>query len=692
MTAVVQATCPGCKKVLRLPADWINQSLRCKHCGMVVQAKPKASRSNLPPVGLNSNAPIKSTAVPVSEDRKKPAEPPMKAVPPSPARENYVQASEAVPTGLDNPNFADLDDPDEEPAHARFHKPGRPHRRFRAGALIVSLLALMGTGVAVSWAIKHRSLDGNGTGGGGDGSPATLKGKGGAGSTNLVFPRRAFIVSVNNYLYANPVNHGVTGKGKSPLLERLRSGLHIPSGQIAELSDAAPGATAKPPLKAVIESNLAKFLGECRPQDRALVFFIGHAVEKDDQVYLMPIEGEVDEKETLIPLTWLYERLEKSPARQKVLVLDVARLNLARGLERPGSGPVGEKLDAALQNPPAGVQVWSACVKGQYSYEFEDGGMNDGLFSHSIQQVFNRGLGGVIQKPEDAMPLTALMNDVNRTIKGELEAYGLSQTSRLSGQVDAADRSEETDETEPAEVVVEVPRSIAEGAATRSQVATILKDIAVPPIKAAQEDMVLKFETLPPFSRKIMEDYGAVGGTSPLREAVEAARDLLQKLNTSDEMRLQEEFRVPANETAFKTEMTNKGKGVAHLIGKLQGVLDDLKSPDIAKLRSKEPKRWQANYDYMVARVEAEIAYLFEYASMLGKLKKELPPRDPAIHNGWRLASQPELEGDRTGQTLAKDANKILDKIIKNNPGTPWAVLAKRDKLTALGLKFVPTK
>src|SRR5262249_19772768 len=161
----------------------------------------------------------------------------------------------------------------------------------------------------------------------------------------------------------------------------------------------------KPPLKPVIEENIAKFLGECRSQDRAMLLFIGYAVEKEDQVYLMSIEGEADNKDTLIPLTWVYQQMAKCPARQKVLVLDVSRLNLARGLERPGSGPMGEKLDALLQNPPAGVQVWSACTKDQYSYEFEDGTMNDGLFSHSIQQALSRGLGGVIQKPEDPIPL-----------------------------------------------------------------------------------------------------------------------------------------------------------------------------------------------------------------------------------------------------------------------------------------------
>jgi hypothetical protein len=568
-----------------------------------------------------------------------------------------------------------------------------PRRRFRAGALIVSLLLLVGAGIAIPVAVHYHGKQGTNGGSGGEGKDGAAGGptKPAEKSASLIYPRRALIVSVNNYLYANPVNHGIAAKGKSPLLDRLKSGLHIANDQIAELSDAAPGAVSKPPLKPVIESNVSRFLAECRPQDRALLFFIGHAVEKDDQVYLVPIEGEVDNKETLVPLTWVYEQLQKCPACQKVLVIDVSRLNLARGLERPGSGVLAAKIDEALQNPPPGVQVWSACVKGQYSYEFEDGAMNDGLFAHSIQKVLGRGLGGVIQNQKDELPLAALQKEVNRTMKEELEAFGLVQTSRLSGQpVSAGPDGGEEHPASP--VVVELPNSIGEGAAARGQVATILKEIDVPPIKAAQEDMVLKFEALPPFSSKTLEEYGAVGGTTALREVVEKARGLLQKLNTSPEMRLQEEFRAPAEETSFKKEMTAKGKEVARLIARLQGVLDELKSPEIVALRKKEPKRWQANYDYILARVEAQIAYLFEYSSMLGKLKIALPPRDPAIHNGWRLASQSELEGDRTGQNLAKDANKILDKIIKNNPSTPWAVVAKRDKMTNLGLKFVPTK
>jgi hypothetical protein len=107
--------------------------------------------------------------------------------------------------------------------------------------------------------------------------------------------------------------------------------------------------------------------------------------------------------------------------------------------------------------------------------------------------------------------------------------------------------------------------------------------------------------------------------------------------------------------------------------------------------RAKETKRWQANYDFTLARLEAQIAYLFEYQSMLGQMRKQLPDLAPG-QTGWRLASQVTLRGDTQGKKLAKDSGKRLDAIIKDNPGTPWEVLAKRQKLTALGLEWQGVK
>ena len=94
----------------------------------------------------------------------------------------------------------------------------------------------------------------------------------------------------------------------------------------------------------------------------------------------------------------------------------------------------------------------------------------------------------------------------------------------------------------------------------------------------------------------------------------------------------------------------------------------------------------------MLARLEAEIAYLFEYQSMLGQMRKELPPRDRELHGGWKLAATTTLTGDSTGKKMASSSRKLLDKIAKDHAGTPWEVLAKREKLTALGLEWKPVQ
>jgi hypothetical protein len=125
----------------------------------------------------------------------------------------------------------------------------------------------------------------------------------------------------------------------------------------------------------------------------------------------------------------------------------------------------------------------------------------------------------------------------------------------------------------------------------------------------------------------------------------------------------------------------------------IEDALNDLRDPKVVEAReSEKSKRWQANYDFIVARMQLEYAYLFEYQSMLGSIRKEFPPRDPELHGGWKLASQSRLQGDSTGKKAAKEAQKLLNEIIKKNPGTPWEVLAKREKLTNLGLEWQPAK
>src|SRR4051794_36123220 len=48
MSKIVQTKCPGCHKLLRIPAEWLKEPIRCKHCGKVLQSKPKSKAAQTP--------------------------------------------------------------------------------------------------------------------------------------------------------------------------------------------------------------------------------------------------------------------------------------------------------------------------------------------------------------------------------------------------------------------------------------------------------------------------------------------------------------------------------------------------------------------------------------------------------------------------------------------------------------------
>jgi hypothetical protein len=81
--------------------------------------------------------------------------------------------------------------------------------------------------------------------------------------------------------------------------------------------------------------------------------------------------------------------------------------------------------------------------------------------------------------------------------------------------------------------------------------------------------------------------------------------------------------------------------------------------------------------------------YVNEYNMMIAKVKKdELPALDPKLHKGWRLAASEKIQSPKEVKDLASDSKKLLAKIIKEYPGTPWEVLAKRERFTTLGLAW----
>lgn len=708
MPTTIQAHCPGCKKVLRVPADWQEQPLRCKHCRKVIQLKGTALIDAPAPA-----APVQAKA----EGNHRPKTP---APPCAPAAAAAAPATAPV-SEPPSSEFGDL--------IVRHPLPRRRSILGRGGVWIAALVLLgitAGT-AAVAWRplvrvgmhLRDLALS-KGTDSENEANEAgSAKPIPGAGD----FPRRALAICVHDYVYANPVSYGDPGgENVHTFMRRLASALHIPSSQVAELSDASPSRTANPaqgsrkataktdrsanvsewpavpPLKTVIEKTVTDFLAGARAQDRILLLFMGHIVVVDDQAYLVPLEGEPTEKPSLIPLTWLYGQLAQCKAQQKVLVVDTCRLDPSRGLERPGSGPMPAKLEALLAQPPAGVQVWSACAAAQYSYELE----GQSIFLSRIQEALSPEQFKKVEQPDDPLPLDLLAPAVLKNTTSEAESKLKSkQTPRLLGSAGTETVTYDRFETLPPRL--ELPRPKPGAAANHREIHAIFEEIAIPPLKPlAADSAATPLEDLLPFDAKRVVAYQA-DGTSlaaveaepakyPLRAAVLAALKLLRKEfdPKNPAVSLRETFSGSATEPVKKQIEAEQAKP-AMLRLKLSDLLDDLRKA--GKERDQEPSaRWQAHYDYVLAQVLLRLAYVDEYNMMLAKIRKdELPTLEPG-QTGYRLAAVEKMRSPKETKDLAAESRKLLTKIIKDHRGTPWEVLAKRARLTALGLEWQPTR
>ncbi len=426
-----------------------------------------------------------------------------------------------------------------------------------------------------------------------------------------------------------------------------------------------------------------------------MLFFAGHAVDNEEtkEAYLVPLEGDMNDPKTLIPLQWVYDRLAKCRAWQKVLILDVCRFPPARGFELPGSGDMGDILDAKLQKPPAGVQVWSSCIKGQQAIEFEGGS----AFLQALCTALQEGVPG-IQKETDPLPMDMLYRDL-------LEPEKMEQTTRLSGTAPAGPGPYDAMEPLPEHLTFRLPSAQAGSALVTNILKEIRKIPAVRAIRRGGENL-LQITYLPPFEAKALEDFKS---TEPSFSVLENMKpDKLDKYREKFPLRVAVTEAIKAlNDNAkftMKESLTNPGGPITPQIK--NQFLKDQEDPGIAtfylkealgklkaaqKERDKESsKRWQANFDYTLARLQARLVYTMEYNFILAQVRGDsLPPLNNAIHNGWRIGSVSKVQiKEQEVKDMVKSIKKAWEKIKTEYPNTPWSVMARRESMTALGLEW----
>lgn len=798
-TMLMQANCPGCRAVLRIPAGWMHQPIRCKHCGMVIQLQQKAAPSAPPPaipVGrAAAPAPPAMRVSPPAAIRVPPPPPPAAIrvpAPPPPVvapRGTYdkaapliqpraknasshksatiavwlvglvvmggivfalTQAAKQIPEEGANVAAVDPEPPAPPPEQPKPAAP--PKKRIGAPSLVAPSAEPVMTSEPKEQPKEEpkpkeqpkevKTKSGISAPKASDGNEPEMKTTTApkppaprppvrppitppknpepVANTNptptptqprpvantprppvraidvqptaTTMPRRLLAINPNNYLYYNPISYGSKLRDTHELVVRLTNKLGIPPSQVTEISDAAPTKPV-PPLKPIVEKALADFCESSRAQDRIVILYSGHAVEMEEEIFLVPVEGDGTDKETLISLKSVFELLSKCKARQKVLILDVCRANSSRGAERPDSGKMGEKLDKILAEPPAGVQIWSACVKDQNS--FEDGTIG-ALFLNAFVDALGSDSKGIILPVQNAgskLPVEELADKVNKNTEADAKARKLEQTPRLAGE-EITEGAAPPNASEPAATPVKVEWQFGTpifGVASKAMIEGILKETAeIPPVKVLQDDVKpIRAETLPTFSSDLLKPYKAEeAGDSDFRKAVVKTTEILKKHARS----FQEDFKTTSIDM-LKTDVQTVQKSLATMKLEFEEALEEMTTAG-EKREEEKNKRWQANYDYVLARLKMRIAYVFEYQYMLSEIRTDALPERPEGSPGWRLASREKMqckgpEGKEAKKHL-EEAKKLLEGLATTHAGTPWQVLGKREMFTNLGLEWQP--
>jgi len=520
---------------------------------------------------------------------------------------------------------------------------------------------------------------------------------------------RALLVGVKNYLYVNPLNPGYrTNKdmaavrdplGLAGLRQVLIKTMGFPAEQVVEFSDVA-GQKAFPPMKSAIMENVENFLVGCRPSDRVVLAMVCHVVEAEGKNYFVPLEGEPGKVDTLIPVDWLYEQLAKCASKHKLVILDLSPFDPEQGSLRHATGPLSPKLEQQLQKAPPDTLVWLSCSGGERSYQFASNGFPGSVFMHFLQDC---GMNLVDKKknrrwnlPKDApagsMPLIANIPAINEEITKYVKERGdAKQTPKVFGSDTPDPDPAPTDPPPP--ITLQPPKGV-DAFADAKLMEGIYQELSM----VEDSSQAIGAESMPPFWAKNMDPYGADYSsaaefdkklaTSPLRKAtVETAR-LLRKHTTS----FRTTFRASANDASFKKMLEREQETPATIDFDLNPALEQMEKA--AKERDKEPsKRWQAHFDFVYARLLERLAYSREYNFVLGnRLRKDSPVlKDAKNNNGWRIVPADRVQ-DKEAKAHAAKRQKILDRIVKEYPNTPWEVLARKDLSTNLGLTVQEAK
>lgn len=179
------------------------------------------------------------------------------------------------------------------------------------------------------------------------------------------------------------------------------------------------------------------------------------------------------------------------------------------------------------------------------------------------------------------------------------------------------------------------------------------------------------------------QDYKSKVQSSPLRSALVSAAT---QVKPATGIQAPKTRFVQVNVAALAGELTKAQQDAARLeptLNRLAAVLQ----PGLKFRESEDSPRWRAGYDLAMGRVMAQKVRTETYNAMLAKAKRGMTFKKEK-NNTWQLKPDQEISVGSKWQRESELAKMLLETVVKEHAGTPWAYLAEQELKVPIGWKW----
>ena len=179
-----------------------------------------------------------------------------------------------------------------------------------------------------------------------------------------------------------------------------------------------------------------------------------------------------------------------------------------------------------------------------------------------------------------------------------------------------------------------------------------------------------------------LDDYVTMVKASPLRSALVNAARMKPAGGIS---RPRTRF-VRREEAQLVGDLTNAQQDAAKLEPTLVRMAQTLE-PGMSSRDAEESPRWKAGFDLAMGRVLAQKVRTETYNAMLAKAKRGMK-FEKEKNNTWILEPSDEISVGSKWVNEAETARELLEGVVDEHNGTPWALLAAQELKVPIGWRW----